>query len=217
MEDFNIYFNVNEKGLIVTNNFEEIQKKMDLGIRPKSTYIKVEIQDLFKFNFLTITFNDINPINFQTFKSIFSKHSFQAIAFYNSIIDLEDVIINTKHLVIGDKVKVNLLERNFIGLNEITFVSVKTYKGIILESFMNVKKLILWYENNKSNDILNLFPNIVELQIYNGSLVDLFLTENRKLKKLQLHNLPKLQRVEIKPDDLEELIVERCKKLTIIG
>lgn len=214
--DFNIYFNVNEKGLIATKNFEEIQKKMDLGIFPKSTYIKVEIHDLSKFDFQTIALNDINSFDFQYFKSIFSKYSFQIVAIHNSIIDLEGVEINTRHLVIGDKVKVNLLERNFMGLDEITFLSVKTFKGIILERFIDVKKLILWYENSKSNDILKLFPNLIELQIYNGNLVDLFLTENRKLKKLQLHNLPKLQRVEIKPDDLDELIVERCKMLKLV-
>jgi hypothetical protein len=216
MEDFNIYYNVNKKGLIVTNNFEEIQKKMDLGIFPKSTYIKVEIQDLFKFDFKTISLNNINSFDFEAFKSIFSKYSFQIISIHNSIIDLEDVEINTRHLIIGDKVKVNLLERNFKGLDEITFLSVKTFKGMFFEPFMNVKKLILWYENSKSNDILKLFPNIIEFQIYNGSLVDLFLTENRKLKKLQLHNLPKLQKIGIKPDELEELIVERCKKLILI-
>ncbi|MFH6951462.1 hypothetical protein ACHRV6_23450 [Flavobacterium sp. FlaQc-51] len=111
--------------------------------------------------------------------------------------------------------KVNLLERNFIGLDEITFLSVKTFKGKILESFIDVKKMILWYESSKSNNILKLFPNLIELQIYNGNLVNLFLTENQKLKKLQLHNLPKLEIVK-KPDGLEELIVERCKMLKLV-
>ncbi len=213
--DFNIYFNSDKKGLIVTNNFEEIQKKMDLGIFPKSTYIKTEIHDLSKFDFQTISLNYLNSFAFESFKSIFSQYSFQIVSIHNSTIDLKEVEINTTHLVIGEKVKVNLLECNFIGLDEITFLSVKTFKGMILESFRNVEKMILWHENNKSNDILKLFPNLIELQIYNGNVVDLFLTENRKLKKLQLHNLPKLQRLE-KPNDIEELIVERCKMLKFV-
>ncbi|KQO32740.1 hypothetical protein ASF10_19985 [Flavobacterium sp. Leaf82] len=199
----------------MTNNFEEIQKKMDLGIFPKSTYIKAEIHDLSKFDFQTISLNYFNSFDFEYFKSIFSIYSFQIVSIHNSTLDLEGVEINTRHLIIGDKVKVNLLERNFIGLDEITFLSVKTFKGKILESFIDVKKMILWYESSKSNNILKLFPNLIELQIYNGNLVNLFLTENQKLKKLQLHNLPKLEIVK-KPDGLEELIVERCKMLKLV-
>lgn len=141
-------------------------------------------------------------------------YSFQVVSIHNSTLDLKEVEINTRHLIIGDKVKVNLLERNFSGLDEITFLSVKTFKGIIQEPFIYVKKMILWYENSKSNDILKLFPNLIELQIYNGNLVALILKENQKLKKLELHNLPKLQTVQ-KPDNLEELIVERCKMLKL--
>jgi len=214
--NFSIYFNTDEKDLLVTSNFEEFQKRMDLGIFPKSTYIQTDIDGLSKLDFQIITLYNVKTLDFQYFKNIFLEYSFQIVAIHNSTLDFEDMIIITKHLVIGEKVKVNLLERNFSGLCEITFLSVKTFKGIIQEPFINVKKLILWYENSRSNDILKHFPNLIEFQSFNGSTVDLSLSENRKLKILHLHNFPKLESIDIKPDDLEELIVYGCKKLKFV-
>ncbi|MCO6163674.1 hypothetical protein [Flavobacterium sp. NRK F7] len=52
--NFSIYFNTDEKDLLVTSNFEEFQKRMDLGIFPKSTYIQTEIDGLSKFDFQII-------------------------------------------------------------------------------------------------------------------------------------------------------------------
>ncbi|MGC4040311.1 MAG: hypothetical protein QM710_05875 [Flavobacterium sp.] len=213
--DFNLYFDSNDNGLLATTKFDELEKKMELGIFPKSDYIKVSIADVKAFKPQSVAFDGVNDPHFQSIKAIFSDYVFESVAIHNSTIDLDNTIISCKHLIIGDNVKMDLNQSNFINIKEVTFLSVKTYKGKISGLFTTVSKLLLWYENSKSNNILAEFPNLEELHIYNGSLTTLVLYGNQKINTLHLHNCPKLKELDINPDNLEELIIERCKNLII--
>ncbi|MGD1319266.1 hypothetical protein [Chryseobacterium sp. 2R14A] len=212
--DTNIYYIPKHQGILITSNFAEIQRRMDIGMNPKIEFIKISVLDIGKYKIKSFGFEKVNNDYFQSIKEIFSKYHFEAVAFHETTADLSDVILDTEHLIIGDKSKINLSEKNFKNLKEITFLSLKTFKGKILDKFEKVEKLILWYENQKSNIILENFPNLKEFYIYNGSIVELNLTENQSIERLQLHRCTKLEKVVLPPKiQLKKVIIEACNKL----
>lgn len=212
--DTNIYYDSQNPGLLITSDFEEIQKWMDLGVNPQINYKKITISEIENYNIKDIGFYKIDNDYFQSIKEIFSKYNFEAIAFHETTADLSDIVLDVEHLIVGDKSKINLSEKNFKNLKEITFLSVKTFKGKILDKFETVEKLILWYENKKSNDVLENFPKLKEFWINNGSIVELDITQNLYLEILELHRCLKMEKV-ILPTDihLKKVIVEACNKL----
>lgn len=210
----NIYYIPKDKGILITSDFADIQKRMDIGMDPITEYIQISISDFDKYIVKGFGFDKVDNDYFQSIKQEISKYHFEAIAFHESTIDLFDVVLDVKHLIVGDKSKINLSSNNFKNLKEITFLSVKTFKGKILDKFKNVEKLILWYENQKSNIILENFPNLKEFYIYNGSIVQLDLTENPLVERLQLHRALKMEKVLLPPTiHLKRVIVEACNKL----
>jgi hypothetical protein len=212
--DTNIYYNADSRGAIATSNFEEIQKRMDLGIDPKVDYKKISFSDFDKLKINDLGFEKIANEYFQQFATIFSKHEFETVSFHDSVIELSEGTLRAKQLIIGDNSKINLSVKNFANLEEITFLSLKTFKGKILDYIPSVKKMVIWYENNKANSILSKFSNLVELWINNGNLTELVLTENSALKTLHLNRCAKLEVVKLKTNQLlETVVVEGSKKL----
>lgn len=209
-----IYYNPNDPGLLITSNIEKFNKNMELGIFPKTNYEKVLIANIDQYLVKDIAFNEVDNVYFQKIKGIISKYKLGVIAFHETTIDLSDVELNVEHLIIGDKSKIDLSSKNFINLKEITFLSVKTFKGKILDAFDTVKKLVLWYENKKSNDILLHFNHLKDFHIYNGSIQELDLTNNVEIEKLELHRCLKLEKVLLKSGQhLEHVTVEASNKL----
>lgn len=145
-----------------------------------------------------------------------SMSDIESISFHNCTIDykLFPVFDNVKYLTIGDSMKMDLSFSHFPNLVDVTFLSVKTFKGKILDEFESVKKLILWYENKKSNDILEKFPKLKEFWINNGSVVELDITQNSYLEILELHRCIKLEKVIVPArNSLKKVIVEASNKL----
>jgi hypothetical protein len=211
----NIYYNPKEKGLFITSNFEERQKRMDLGIFPRIDYKKINnLSELENYSFDGIAFDKVDNDYFQSIKEIFSKYKFKTVAFHETTSDLSDVVLDVKHLIVGDNSKINLSSKNFKNLNEITFLSVKNFKGKILDEFKEVEKLILWYENKKSNLILEKFPRLKEFWINNGSIVELDVTKIPLLEILELHRCIKLEKVTVaSKNSLKKVVVEASNKL----
>ena len=210
----NIYYDPQNPGLLITSNFAEVKKWMDIGVNPMIDYKEISISEIDNYKIKDIAFDKVDNTYFQSIKEIFLNYKFEAIAFHETTADLSDVVLDVEHLIVGDKSKINLSEKCFKNLKEITFLSVKTFKGKILDKFESVKKLILWYENQKSNTILENFPNLKEFYIYNGSIVELNLTENPHIERLQLHRALKLEKVILAPTmHLKKVIVEACNKL----
>ncbi len=216
MEENNIYYNPQEQALLITSNFSVIQKRMDVGIDPKINYQKLSVSDLDKIMFKGIAFDKIDDLYFQTIKSLLSRYKYDAIAFHNSVANLSDIVLDVKHLVIGDNSKISFEANNFKNLLQITFLSLKTFKGKVLDNVFSVEKLILWYENKKSSDLLFKFPNLKEFYIYNGTSVELDLTENPLLEELQLHRCSKLESVKFSLKmQLKKAIVDGCPKVDV--
>lgn len=209
-----VYYIPNNHGVLITSDFTEIQKRMDIGIDPRIDYNKIAISDLGQFIIKGIGFDKVDEDSFQNVKQDFSNREFEYIAFHNSVADLSDILLDVNHLIVGENTKISITKNSFKNLKEITFLSVKTFNGKILDSIESVEKLIIWYENRKSNNLLPMFPNLKELSIYNGGIAELDLSLNPLLKTLQLHRCTKLEKVILNPQmQLTSVIVEACKKL----
>lgn len=213
--DTNIYYTPEDKGVTITSDFAEIKKWMDLGVNPKVEYIPITVSDLNKYEITEIGFDKIDDEYFKGLKEIFSQLQLKTISFHGSVLDLSGVVINVKELFIGEKSKINLSSNNFKNLEEITFLSLKTYKGKILNKFDTVKKAVLW-DTTKTSTLLEMFPNLVELTINKGSLIELDLRNNKELEKIGIHYCTKLERVLLYDDHkLQEIFVENCKNLDV--
>lgn len=212
--DANIYYNHKNEGLFITSDSEKVQKEINLGLYSNTNFEKIHLSNLDQYTVKGIGFDKVDDTYFQNIKYIFSKYEFEVIAFHRSNVNIDNIKINTKNLIIGNSSKINFGSEHFSNLKEISFLSVKTFKGRILDKINSVEKLILWYENKKSNEILLSFPNLKEFYIYNGTIIELNLTKNPLLEKLQLHRCTKLENVIVHPEHcLKKVIVESSNKL----
>lgn len=211
-----IYYNPIEQGLLIKSNFEELQKRMEIGLSPKINYQKIDFSRINSIDIRYVVFDNIIGKDFLQFQELFARKYLESVAFHETIANLSGIKIKAKHLVVGEKSKIDLSSEFFQDVKEITFLSVKTFKGKMKDKFDSVEKVILWYENNKANEIISHFPNLRYFQINNGSLDQLDLSNNTMLESLQLHLCTKLEKVKIaKGHELKEVLVERCKKLDL--
>lgn len=211
----NIYYNIKDQGLLVTSNFSEEKKWMDLGVNPKIEYKQITIAEIGNYKVVDIGFSKIEDDYFQKMKGVFSKLKLQAIAFHESSVDLSDVIIDVQHLLIGERSKVDISTKNFKNLDEITFLSVKSFKGKISDHFVTVRKAVLW-DSTKTSSLHKMFPNLIELTINKGALIELDLRNNKNLEKLDIHLCSKLEHIHL-PDNykLNDVFIENCKNLDV--
>lgn len=214
--DANIYYIKNNHTLFITSTFAEIQRNMDLGINPQLEYLKIEISDVANYIIKAIGFDKVDDLYFQSIKDIFANNRYEGVAFHNCAINLTGICIDTEHLVVGDSCKINFTKENFKNLKEITFLSMKSYKGRIIYNISYVKKITAWYVGLKSELVLSLMPNLEELVINHGSMTTLDLLANPKLRVVGLHYCRKLEKVVINSEQkIEKVVVENCKNLDI--
>lgn len=212
--DTNIYYIPEYKAVSVTSNYAEEKKMMDLGVNPKVNYIPMTISDFSKYEIEGIGFTKVDNSYFQTIKSIFSSFKFKGLAFHDSNIDLSNVTIDVRELFIGEKSKLDISTKNFKGLEEITFLSIKSFKGKVLDQFDTVKKAIFWDSTKIS--LAEMFPNIKELTVNKGSLTELDLRNNKNLEILDVHYCTKLEKILLPAHHkLNDILIENCKNLDI--
>ncbi|WP_343657916.1 hypothetical protein [Chryseobacterium sp.] len=213
--DTNIYYDIEGHGLLVTSNFAEEKKWMDLGVNPKIEYRKIEISEVDNYKVVDVAFTKVEDDYFQKMKEVFSKLKLEAVAFNDSTVDLSEVIIDVQHLLIGERSKVNISANNFKNLEEVTFLSIKSFKGKILDQFDTVKKAVLW-DSTKTSSFPEMFPNVIELTVNKGGLTELDLRNNTNLEKLDVHYCTKLEKILLpNPHKLNDVFIENCKNLDI--
>lgn len=202
--------------VLITPNYSVIKKRMDLGIDPKIELKEVTITELKKLQVKGIGFDKISNEYFQQIKGVLENVVLEHVAFHEMQADISDQKIDAKHLVIGDKSRIDISSAVFNNLNEITFLSAKTFKGEIKNKLESVEKLILWYGSNNSNDILSHFPNLKYLQVISANVTELNLSHMHHLETLQLHLCKKLEQVRV-PDNIQykTVIIEKCNKLDV--
>ncbi|MBT2621908.1 hypothetical protein [Chryseobacterium sp. ISL-6] len=213
--DTNIYYIPEHKAVSITSNFAEEKKWMDLGVNPKIEYIPMTISDFSKYGIKGIGFTKVDNNYFQTIKGIFSDFNFNSVAFHNSTVDLSNVTIDVRELFIGDKSKIDISAKNFKNLKEVTFLSVKTFKGKVLSPLDSVEKAVLW-DSTKASTLPEMFPNLKELTINKGGLTELDLINNKNLERLDIRLCSKLERI-LLPDNhkLNYVFIENCKNLDV--
>ena len=203
------------KGILITSNFSEIQKWMDLGINPKVEYIPVTISSFRNYEVKSLGFDKVENEYFQSIKDLFPGLKFETVSFHESSIDLSNVLIDVKHLLIGEKSKFNISKNNFKGLEEITFLSIKSFKGKVITQLDTVQKAVLW-DSTKTSSLPEMFPNLIKLVINKGALTEVDLRNNKHLEKLEVHYCTKLERI-LLPDKhkLNEVFIDNCKNLDV--
>jgi hypothetical protein len=213
--DTNIYYIPEYKAVSITSNFAEEKKMMDLGVDPKIEYIPITISDFSKYEIRGIGFTKVDNSYFQTIKNVFSDFKFKSLAFHDSTVDLSNVTINVQELFIGEKTKMDISAKNFKNLEEVTFLSIKSFKGKIPDQFDTVRKAVFW-DSTKTSSFPEMFPNLIELTVNKGGLTELDLRNNKKLEKLGVHYCTKLEKI-LLPDDhkLNDIFIENCKNLDI--
>lgn len=138
------------------------------------------------------------------------------ISFESCVVDFKllPIFENAKYLTIGNSVKMDISSFYFPNLVDIAFLSLKTFKGDIIDKIKSIKKLVIWFENKKLNGMLPMIPNLKHLEINNGSMVELDLSTNAMLETLSLHRCLKVERVLLAPSiELKTVVVESCKWL----
>lgn len=168
------------KGVLITSNFKEIKKLMDLGVNPRIEYQEFIFSDFNKYEIEWLAFEKVENLYFQKISSIFSISRFKTIAFHESNIDLHGLVLNTESLVIGERCQVDLANEYFNNLEKINFLSLKTFKGKIKNPILSVSKAILW-DTTKGNFLPEMFPYLHELTINKGSITQLDLIQNTNL------------------------------------
>lgn len=213
--DTNIYYTPESKGLLITSNFEEIKKLMDLGVNPRIEYQQLIFSDFGKYEIEWLAFEKVENLYFQKVSSIFSISRFKTIAFHESNIDLYGHVLNTESLVIGERCQIDLVNEYFNNLKKINFLSLKTFKGEIKNPILSVLQAILW-DTTEGNILPEMFPDLNELTINKGSITKLDLIQNKNLEKLDIHLCSKLENI-LLPEDhkLNFILIENCKNLDV--
>jgi hypothetical protein len=212
--DTKIYYIPEDYGITITNNFAEIQKRMDLGIDATTEYISIEIDDIKKYEIRSLSIENIENNYFQSISDALKKYKFKTVLFQKCEIDLQKTVLDVEHLLLGEKCNIDLSNNNFKNIEEITFLETKTYSGRILTRFDSVMKLTLWHDSKKANNILLHFPNVKELNIFNGSEIQLEIIQNKHIEYLKLGNFTKLEKVVLDPQNvIKKAIIVNCKKL----
>lgn len=186
-------------------NFEFVDKYFDgdldqiIGIAVRQQIKRVAISVSISFSMSTLALLEVESISFR-----------------NCIIDYKMLprFDSLKYLIVGDSVKMDLLSNHFPNLIDISFLSLKTFKGRLLDKCQTLKKVVIWHENKKLNEMLPMFPNLQHLVINHGSLVELDVSTNKKIETLGLHHCRKLEKVVLIPSIvLKEVVIENCKLL----
>lgn len=210
--DTNIYYTPENKGVIVTSNFAEIKKLMDLGVNPKVDYIQITATDFSKYDIRTISFDRVDNNFFKTIVRNVSDLKLETISFLRSTVDLSDAVVDAKHLFLGEQSNIDLSPENFINLEELSFLSVKTFKGKLLNKLESIKKAVLWDVTDSS--LIEMLPNLNELTINKGIIQDLDIRQNIKLERLDVHYCSKLLQILLPNNSsLSWILIENCKKL----
>lgn len=213
--DTKLYYDIKNQGLLIISDFEEKQKLMDLGVDPKIEYKKINASEIINYKIKNVGFDRIQNELFQFIKDIFLGLKLKTVVFHESSVDLSDTIIDVQHLLIGEKSKIEISSKNFKYLEEITFLSLKSFKGKVLDKFDAVKKAVLW-DSTKIFTLPEMFPNLKELTINKGSLTELDLSNHEDLEKLDVHYCSKLERILVSNNHrLNDIFIENCKNLDI--
>lgn len=212
--DIRIFYSSNESGLLITSKFEKWQRNMALGVFPVTKFNEIDLAEVKRHTIKTIAFDEVAHLSFECLSEIFSQSAFDSIAFHQTTIDLSGVTINCNHLIVGEKSKIDIQNLYFKNVNEITFLSLKTFKGKVLDKLNSVEKLVIWHDNKKLNDMLPLFPNLKSIQVNHGSATQLNLSANAWLEILSLHLCHKLEKIDLHPTNiLKEVVIENCNSL----
>jgi len=204
-------------GLLITTRFSEWENNMRLGIFPQQHFLLIDTFAL-KSNHIilkSVSFDKVPLKDFVTINNYLKYIEFDEVAIHEcNLINVQ--LPNCKHLILGIKVKLNLSNEILLSIQKITFLSLKTFRGKILNDLNNIKDLIVWDDIGFINELLKKIPYIEILQLFKTNLETLDISLNHHLCLLELYNSKKLKRLEFTKDNMPNKIsFEMCPNLVI--
>lgn len=205
-----------DNGLLITTRIEKWERDIQLGISPDFKFQLIDISDIDNRPSIEgIAYDVIPNEDFILLNSILGLKHVEGLAIHESII-IDSAIISCTHFVLGEKVKFELRNERLNSVERITFLSLKTFKGKIIDDLIGVKHLVVW-EDKKSimNDLLKRFPNLESLYLVRTSLESLDFSANPNLINLELHDCRKLKDLKFDGNIPENIVVEMCPNLIV--
>lgn len=204
-------------GLLITSRFEDWEKKIKLGIFPDFEYAQTDILNL-KNNIQiidSVAFDKVSSDDFNLVNSILKQKRIGAIAIHESDISNSPKLF-CQHLIIGEKVTIDLKNEMLNAVEGITFLSLKTYKGKVIDDLTNIKNLTVWHDKGYANSLFKKTPALESLQLYDTSVEALDLSLNPYLNSAGFYVSKNLQKVYFSKEKLPENIgYEACPNLDL--
>lgn len=203
----------NSVGLFITSRTEYWLERVRLSIHPP---LGEEINCLFDDIQNVSIILGFDKIDSDIFNSVITeiskKNVITDLGIHNSVINVNlDSTLLVDKLYIGESTTMDL-DSAQIDAKEITFLSLKTFKGFFLSKFPNVQSLTIWEDKNRINELLEVFFNIKELILTSSNVEILDFKLVMRLNNVDLRYCNKLTSIEVgAKHKIQRLIVQKSK------
>jgi len=210
------YLNIDSNGrstLFVTGRYEFWLNKVKLNISPPLGTEIFSLEDEIEADSINLGFDFIEAKDFEdVLRKMMNKRTINDMGIHDCNLNIKsDFCLTLNHLYIGNNVNINMTLWNII-VNEVTFLSLKTFKGCFPPSIPSVRELTIWDDKNGVNEYLKVFSNISKLSLTNSNIEVLDLKLVLKLKEAHLAYCRKLKNVEVnEKNEIVKIIVKHCK------
>lgn len=158
------YYIFDRDTLGVTNNFNKVIEQSE------NSFISIDRHErISDIKELEIHERTINNLSFRYFHSencldliryIQNKFELNIIGFNNTKLNLYDIELKTKHIIVNENVSINFNNINLKSIEEITFTDLKSFDGEISDNNVSLKKLIVWHDRKAISKLIYKFPSI---------------------------------------------------------
>lgn len=215
--DAKIYIN-DQSDILITTRIDYWIEKIKLGIFPEQNYLLIDEEDVLNNkNLVNISFDKIVTTNINYFLELFKNNSDNQVIAFHECKSKEINRYYAKHLVVGEKCILPINVENSETVEEITFLSLKTFKGKVTSLIYNVKTLNVWNDKGKLNEIVLAFIDLRVLKIYNSDVQILDLTQFLNLVSVEIYNCKKLEIINFSENNTANVLLENSPRTTILG
>lgn len=216
--DAKTYIN-DQNDILITTRIDYWLEKIKLGIFPKQNYLLIDEKDVLNNkNIVNISFDKIVSVeDINYFLELFKSNSDKQVIAFHECKSKEITKYYSKHLVLGEKCFLPINVENTEIVEEITFLSLKTFKGKISSLIYNVKTLNVWNDKGKLNEIVLAFTDLRVLKIYNSDVQILDLTQFLNLVSVEIYNCKKLEIINFSENNTANVTLENSPKAKILG
>ena len=213
------YYTFDRDTLGVTNNFNKVIEQSENSFISIDRYEKIsDIKDL------EIQERTINNLSFRNFHSenclelikyIQNKFDLNIIAFNHTKLNLYDIKLKTKQIVVNENVSINFNNINLESIEEITFTDLKSYDGEISDNNVSLKKLMVWHDRKAISKLIYKFPSIQYFFLTKSSVEELLFSKFNFLELVELNYCSKLKNIEFEKKPTVKFSLHKCPMISL--